>query len=103
MSRTYAAIAPSSSPESATILERALETCSPVGSGAGAVSRSHSPSIAEGSMYLRLDQSSDASQHTAPTRRTSAASDGKLWTTRVRRLISRLQRSWTLLVSNRAC
>ena len=43
MSRTYAAIALSSSPESATILERALETCSPVGSGAGAVSRSHSP------------------------------------------------------------
>ena len=79
MSRTYAAIAPSSSPEMATILARALETCSPVGSGEGAASRSHSASIADGSMYLRLDQSSDASQQTAPTSRISASSDGKLW------------------------
>ena len=37
MSRTYAAIAPSSSPESATILERALETCPSVGSETGNV------------------------------------------------------------------
>ena len=29
-----------------------------------------------------LDQSSDVSRQTAPTRRTGAASDGKLWTTR---------------------
>lgn len=73
MSRTYAAIAPSSSPESATILERALETCPSVGFGAGAASRSHGPSIADGSMCLWLDRSSDAPQQTAPTRRTSVA------------------------------
>ena len=80
MSRTYAAVAPSSSPESATILALALPSCSSVGSGTGAATISHSPSIAAGSMYLRLDQSSEASQQTAPTRRISAASDGKLWT-----------------------
>ena len=56
MSRTYAAVAPSSSPESATILALALPSCSPVGSGTGAATISHSPSIAAGSMYLRLDQ-----------------------------------------------
>ena len=73
-------------------------TCPSVGSGTGKSSRSHRPSIADGSMYLRLNQSSDASQHTAPTRRISASSDGRLWTTRARRFISRLQRSCTLLV-----
>ena len=78
MSRTYAASALSSSPDSAAIL--ALLGCSAVGSGDGAASRPHSSSIADGSMYLRPDQSSDASQQTAPTSRTSASSDGKLWT-----------------------
>ena len=58
-----------------------------------AIKYTHRPSIAAGSTYLQLDQSSEASQQTAPTRRISAASDGKLWTTRARRLISRLARS----------
>lgn len=97
MSRTYAAIAPSSIPESAAILERALVTCPPVGSGTGKSSRSHRPSIADGSMCLRPDQSSDASQHTAPARRTSAPSDGKPRTARARRSISRSRRPCTSL------
>lgn len=98
MSRTYAASALSSSPDSAAILALALLSCSAVGSGDGAATRSHSSSIADGSMYLRPDQSSDASQQTAPTSRTSASSDGKLWTALVRRLISRSRRSCTLFV-----
>ena len=98
MSRTHAAIAPSSTPESAAILERALVTRPSVGPGTGKSSRPHRPSVADGSMYLRPDQSSDASRHTAPTRRTSASSDGKLWTTRARRLISRSRRPRTSLV-----
>ena len=58
-----------------------------------AIKHTQRPSIVAGSMYLRLDQSSEASQQTAPTRRTRDSADGNTWTTLVRRLISRLQRS----------
>lgn len=47
----------------------------------------------DGSMYLRLDHSSRASQHTAPTSLTSDASEGKLWTTLDLRFISLSRRS----------
>lgn len=75
------------------ILDRARSTCPAPGSGSGAAERSQSASMPDGSMYLRLDHSSRASQHTAPTSLTSDASEGKLWTTLGLRFISLFRRS----------
>ena len=54
-----------------------------------------------GEMYLRLDQSSSRSAHTAPTRRSTDSTLGKTWTTRDLRFISLFMRSCTLLVRMR--
>lgn len=83
------------------ILDRARSTCPAPGSGSGAAERSQSASMPDGSMYLRLDHSSHASQHTAPTGLTSDASEGKLWTTLDLRFISLFRRSCTLFVRMR--
>lgn len=75
------------------ILDRARSTCPASGSGSAAAERSQSASMPDGSMYLRLDHSSHAPQHTAPTSLTSDASEGKLWTTLDLRFISLSRRS----------
>lgn len=80
------------------ILDRARSTCPASGSGSGAAERSQSASMPDGSMYLRLDHSS---QRTAPTSLTSDASEGKLWTTLDLRFISLFRRSCTLFVRMR--
>ena len=83
------------------ILDRARSTCSASGSGSGAAERSQSASMPDGSMYLRLDRSSHASQHMAPTSLTSDASEGKLWTTLDLRFTSLFRRSCTLFARMR--
>ncbi len=63
------------------------------GQGSGAAERSHSASMPTGPLDQRLDHSSRASRHTAPTSLTSDASEGKLWTTLDLRFISLFRRS----------
>ena len=75
------------------ILDRARSTCPASGSGSGAAERSQSASMPDGSMYLRLDHSPHASQHTAPTSLASDASEGKLRTALDLRSISLFRRS----------
>ena len=83
------------------ILDRARSTCPASGSGSGAAERSQSASMPDGSMCLRLDRSSRASQRTAPASLTSGASEGKPRTTLDLRFISLFRRSRTLFARMR--
>ena len=73
---------------------RTLPTSAGEGSGDGAAESG--PSMLLRSMkFLSHAHASFWSQHTAPTRRSGDAVEGKTWTTEVRRLISRFILSWT--------
>ena len=68
------------------------------GSAGPGLCSSYSRAILAAEKYLASDQASSWSHITAPASLSRDFSEGNTCTTRLRRLISRLARSWTLLV-----